>query len=277
MRTPRRRGVAIDDARFTDWLTYFSCYRRPPTQDHFEDWLKQFSSADRTLAARILDCTEIISETEILQGYKEILSTLPGWHKDADKRKGKWFFLGFGRPSESGEDMLRKFREANGLSNRIYSDLFRSSVELPTLEISSDDTIVFVDDFAGSGKQFSENWPIIKELMASSPKIFLALTSCTEAAKEIIEREGDVKLRTMKVLTESDNVFSEECRFFNTLEKQSIMRYGKKTRSRQPKGYRACGLLFSLSHKTPNNSIPIIHANNKHWLGILPRYLIPEG
>ena len=275
MRTPKRRGTSISNGRIADWVSYFSCYRKSPTGADFEAWIDRFSSTHRDIAARILDCAEILSETDILRGYKDILESLPGWARARRNRHGEWYFVGFGRAGESGAEMLRKFREANGLSSGQYNCLFKGSADLPSLALTARDTVVFIDDFSGSGKQVTTHWPTVKELVASHAKTYLILTACTETARKKIEDETDTELKVSRLLREEDNVFSQSCRHFNSEEEKAIVKYGKKAKSGDPKGFGKCGLLFVLSHKTPNNSLPILHANKEHWVGPFPRYLLP--
>jgi hypothetical protein len=63
---------------------------------------------------------EVISESQIQAGYRAALEGLAGWSTDPAHRVGKWFFLGFGKPGESGHSMLRIFREANRMTAARY-------------------------------------------------------------------------------------------------------------------------------------------------------------
>ena len=270
------RGTAISPARISSWVEYFSSYRKAPTKKDINAWLARFSDQHQDLAARVLDCTKIISETEILQGYRDILQSLPGWDSAEHNRQGKWYFVGFGQAGESGGEMLRKFREANALSSSQHDPLFKTSTDLPFLELTAQDTVVFIDDFSGSGKQITDHWPTVKELLSSQAKTYLVLTACTEAARKRITEKTDTELKYSHPLRDDDNVFSPRCKHFNREEAKTLEDYGKKTKNGNSRGYGGCGLLFVLSHKTPNNSLPILHANNEHWVGLFPRYLLHD-
>jgi hypothetical protein len=114
---------------------------------------RQLSVGDRDVAARILDCVEVVSEPEIHEGFRVALRGLPGWSADFNARVGRWFFLGFGGPSESGQVMLRMFREANRLTGKANNDLFCNLSDLASKELTADDNVVFVDDFSGTGNK----------------------------------------------------------------------------------------------------------------------------
>lgn len=273
MRKPENRNSAISNDRLNRWLNRFAAYRQPPNRHDINHWLNYFKQSDRDIAARILDCVEIISEETIHDGYREALGSLPGWDRYKNRRSGRWFFVGFGGAIESGPAMLRLFREANRLNASGFDDLFKNSTELPHLALTALDNVVFIDDLSGSGNQVCNNWNTIKELMGSNSKTYLILSAATKTAKDRIGSETDAILIASHNLGDDDNVFSYKCKFFNSIEKITLLRYCKKADGKNPKGFRNCGLLFVLSHKTPNNTLPILHANHPKWRGLFPRYL----
>jgi len=54
--------------------------------------------------------------------------------------------------------MLHRFRTANNLGGRRYNSLFRYRSELISLAPGEDDTVVLVDDFAGTGESGMQAW-----------------------------------------------------------------------------------------------------------------------
>jgi hypothetical protein len=216
----------------------------------------------------------IISEEEILQGYRSALEHLPGWSRKAAERTGRWFFVGAGAAGESGPAMLRLFREANGMAAAGWQPFFLTPLDLPRLSLSAYDSVVFVDDFAGTGSQMVDYWPLMQELIASEAKCYLVLTAITTRAAEAIAASTDLQVRAEITLDESHNVFSAECPLFNAQEKAILDQYGTIASPERPRGFGDCGLTLVLSHKTPNNTLPILHANHPAWIGPFPRYLL---
>ncbi len=161
----------------------------------------------------------------------------------------------------------------SGLNASRFDDLFKNSTELPHLALTALDNVVFIDDLSGSGNQVCNNWNTIKELMGSNSKTYLILSAATQTAKDRIGSETDAILIASHNLGDDDNVFSYKCKFFNSMEKITLLRYCRKADGINPKGFGNCGLLFVLSHKTPNNTLPILHANHPKWRGLFPRYL----
>ena len=262
------------DIQLAQWVERFSAYRQQPTKKALLTWLERFAPADLSVAHKLLDAVIVVSELEIHQGYKDALSNLDGWSKLANERKGRWYFVGVGSAGESGPAMLRMFREANGLCNDKWQSYFVTARELPKLALSARDHVVFVDDFAGTGTQMVDYWPLMEELVASEAKCYLFLTAVTRQAAEAIAAKTSLDLRAGRKLDASANVFAEEAGLFTAEEKQALDEYGKIAWRDHPRGFGECGLTLILSHKTPNNTLPILHANHDRWLGPFPRNLI---
>lgn len=265
------------EAQIAEWLGRFSNYRQPPTRETLLRWIGRFDHAHMNIAHKILDQVVVVSELEIQEGYKRNLEGLPGWSQSAGKRKGRWFFSGVGGAGESGPAMLRLFREANGLTAHRWHNFFVSQVELPRLNLSAHDNVVFVDDFAGTGRQMLEYWPILEELIAAEAKCYLLLTALTARAAKRISNKTEFILQADRTLGREYNVYSAESGIFSAEEMQILDSYGKAAWQQHPRGFGDCGLCFVLSHKTPNNTIPVLHANHDNWKGLFPRHLIAAG
>lgn len=256
------------------WIKDFAGYRQPPTKDTLKKWLSSFDPEHLSIAHKVLDAVVVVSEREIHQGYRDGLASLPGWSKFAAARTGRWFFVGAGGAGESGLAMLRMFREANGLTSEIWQDYFKSPRELPSLGLTAYDNVVFVDDFAGTGKQMVSYWPTMQELVASEASCYLLLTALTEGAERHIIQNTELTVVSDIKIAACGNIFSEECNIFDQSEREHLEAYGNIAWPSHPKGYGDCGLTLVLSHKTPNNTIPILHANHQHWKGLFPRNLL---
>lgn len=262
------------EQKIREWAERFSDYKRPPKSKDIKLWINYFSDKHKSIAYKILDNLILISEEEIQKGYKNVLDNLNGWNSNYRKRKGRWFFCGFGKPHESGPAMMRIFSEATKLSTDVSKKIFFINVtEIVNAELTADDTIVFVDDFAGTGRQAVRIWSVIKELVASEAKTFLLLTAATTQAIKKIENETPLKVSVTHVLNDKNNIFHGSSQLFTEMERAVLLTYCRKADRTIPKGFGDCGLIFVLSHKTPNNSVPILHANHPQWNGILPRYL----
>ena len=234
-----------------------------------------FQVGDRDLAARILDCVEVMSEATIQQGYRDALNSLPGWHLDQAQREGRWFFTGFGGPSESGMAMLRIFREANNLNGHRYDALFCTISEFPAKKLTAEDTIVIVDDFYGTGQQ-SASLAILYELIARDARAHLVLTAATDDAATKISAETTLQVVAQFSIHRNENIFSSTCQTFNQADQYdpAVLREGRQETSER---LRSCGLLYVLSPYNSSQFYPYFSSNHKSWKGLFPRNLQQSG
>ena len=266
-----KEGAIITDQRIANWITRFSAYCHAPTTQDLKRWLARFEIKDHAVAASVLDSIELMTELALLDGYRNALSRIPGWHSSGKQRTGRWVFAGYGPPAKSGASMLGKFRKANRMTSTTYQNMFVDALQIPALGLTGADTIVFVDDFSGSGAQAVQFWATTEELIGSDADAFLVLGAATATAIARIERETRLKVIAAKILEDDQNIFSDTSDHFSARERTRILHYCTIADKKAPKGYGDCGLLFAFNHTTPNNTIPIIHASNRHWRGCLPR------
>lgn len=286
MRRPLSSGTAIDAKRYKRWMDNFGSYRSHVTRSSIESWLDQFSSADKDLAARILDAVEFYGTNQIYAAYRNALTALDGWHKAASHRRGRWKFAAMsGSAGESGDAMLYQFRVANGLDAKAMNDMFVSRTDLFRLanlpdsdhrKLGKDDVVVLLDDFSGTGSQVCDAWndpeTSFGALLAGVGTIYLIVVAASRCARKRIKDETDIKLVHGHELQESDNVFSTACTHFTEHDRRRILHYGEIADKKHPKGYGNCGFVVVFQHRTPNNSIPILHADHSQWSALFPRH-----
>lgn len=271
MKSPQRRGTAISPARRQGWLQSFAGYRHIITDDNIGNWLNQFQEAHRDIAARVLDAVEYITSDATTLAYRNLLTALPGWHRNQNQREGIWKFVPFSiSEGESGNAMMHIFRTANNLAGRQHNSLFANWSQLASL--GRQDTVVFIDDFSGSGSQVGEYWLTFEEILANGPSVYLLLIAATTAAQTKIANETPVSLRAEHIFDASDNIFASACKHFTKTEKDTLFTYCQRASAQEPRGRGSCGLLVVLAHKAPNNSIPVLHKMNKQWNGLFRRY-----
>jgi len=273
VRTPRKRGAPIDVQRMADWVESFPGYRTTISRTRVEAWLGQFDQSDKDVAARVLDAVEFYGPERLADAFRSILGALPGWHRNAARRTGRWRFVPFTlRPGESGDTMLHVFRIANNLSSSAFDELFAYKHELLRQRLVAEDTVVLVDDFAGTGDQAAAAWhESLGELLPGRPRVFLLLVAAVQAAVTRIASETPLRVQPFRRLRAGDNVFGPECAHFSGAEKRAILSYCRRADATRPRGYGDCGLLIVMAHGCPNNSIPILHSRSQRFRGLFPR------
>jgi len=273
MKTPLPRRTPIDIARMSSWLADFSGYRHSVTEGRIDRWLEQFDAGDRDLAARVLDAVDFVSREQMHSALRSALAAIDGWSLDEGARRGRWRFVAFAvSAGESGDEMLRTFRSANGLSGRRYNELFIHKSELVREELGPEDTVVFIDDFAGTGKQAVDVWPEMRELLAKGPRSILVLIGASDHACTRIEQDTELVVLRHIALTASDNVFAAGCPHFTSDEQSRLLQYCTRADRRAPRGFGDCGFVVVFAHTCPNNSIPILRTSHPGWEGLFRRY-----
>jgi hypothetical protein len=255
------------------WTTLFSGYRHAVTEQRIDRWLDQFRPGDRDLAARILDCVEFVTHEQMMGAFRSMLACIPGWDIDESRRQGEWRFVAYSASAgESADSMLHRFRVANRLGARRFNKLFIHKRDLIGQELGPQDTVIFVDDFAGTGDQVCANWPEMQELLPQKPTIYLFLVAASTHARAKIANQTSLEVLPHIELTDADNVFSPRCSHFTPAERAILVEYGKRAHKHFPRGYGDCGMVIVFSHNCPNNTIPILHAYHAKWEGLFRRF-----
>jgi len=169
--------------------------------------------------------------------------------------------------------MLYRFRTANNLGGRKWDPLFPRWSELLLLAPGPDDTVVLVDDFAGTGEQACRAWDeTFRELLPYGPRVILLLVAASEQARERIRESTDMIPQAQIELRAEDRLFGDSCRHFDAAEKSRILNYCVVADPSRPKGHGECGFVIVLAHKCPNNTIPILHVRRSLWEGLFRRH-----
>jgi hypothetical protein len=273
MKAPLPPGAPIDMKRMRRWVGDFANYRHSITEGRIERWLSQFDLPDVDLAARVLDVVDFVSNEKVAQSFQGAVSSLPGWSTNPAKRKGRWRFAAFSSSAgESGDVMLQKLRHANNLARKSDNLLFVHKSELLKAGLTKGDRIVFVDDFSGTGKQVSDAWPELTELIPDGPDVHLILLAASKAAMARIEAETDLQVRADITLTAADQLFDDACQHFTGAEKATIGRYCNNVGPMSAEQFARAGFTIVFAHTCPNNTLPILHAVNDEWEGLFRRY-----
>ena len=169
--------------------------------------------------------------------------------------------------------MLHKWRTALRLTGGRHDSLFIHKADLLREKLGPEDSVAFLDDFAGTGQQACRAWrETLAELLPGGPKTYLILVAAGERAVQRIRQETGLRVVASHVLRAGDEIFSGECQHFSAEEKDRLLEYCRVADRTRPRGYGDCGFVIVMSHKTPNNSIPVLYANHRRWVGIFPRH-----
>lgn len=277
MRNPGARGRPIDAARVAKWVADFSGFQSDVTASKIHRWIDQFDPNDRDIAARLLDAVEFYSPARIADAFRGVVPRLPGWSADPARRNGRWLFVPYAASGgESGGAMLHSLRRANGLAGARFNSLFPHTANLAAADLGPADTVVFVDDFTGSGDQAVGTWQrSIAELLPRRPRTFLVLVAGVEGDLDRgirrIQHETPLVVYPYRRLRSPHDLFAAACTHFTDAEKLSILSYCEKAEPDAPRGYGDCGVVVVMAHGGPNDSLPILHSKKRAFRGLFPR------
>lgn len=214
MRKPSNRGTPIDGSRVQAWLSQFGNYRLRVTKERVAKWLSQFQDGDHDLAARLLDAVEFYGQDRLENAFRDVVRRLPGWHRNASERRGQWRFVPFSTvPGESGGHMVHTFRVAIGLAHERYDSLFCYKHELIHQNLDASDSVVFIDDFIGTGTQATNKWPSfeIEALLPGSPNKYLIVAVAAKDGVARVASSTSLQVEAHRKLKAGDNVFATAC------------------------------------------------------------------
>jgi len=145
--------------------------------------------------------------------------------------------------------------------------------------------VVFLDDLAASGTQFTRNWKrnypkgsgsVSLEQLASDGQmatVYYSPLVSTQVAKDRIESECGVTVVPTYVLDEDYSVLSEDTRLVPNRLRQYVPDFLAKYAPRTGRdeygfaGYGDLGLALSFHHSCPNNTVPVLQPGSvaQNW------------
>ena len=252
------------------------------------NWLLNFKPNEIDMALKILEKTEYITENEIIDLYENNLSVIL-----ANNPTDKIVIHPVAEFGKSGTLMsyyIRKTPAYNNHKNRIVFFFHYDNFKYKLKDQKSDITIVFIDDFSGSGKQFNNYYktyikPQIK-LNKSVKKIyFMTLFYQPKAESSIKKNNAEINiLGNVKypVFLSNRSVFGYRewmlpIRTFSYSYGEGLFStYDKKKNINinHPLGYENSQALIVFAYNPPNNTLPIIWSSKNNWKPLYPR--VPE-
>lgn len=262
------------------------------------DWFRQFEEAGcELLGACLLDNLSYRSKPQVLALFKAALTSpeLVRQHAESDlaiiealtQRSDPGIRLvpvisPEQSPTKSGPYMLRLLARELQIQERwmIWAS------ELGTLPASVH-TILAIDDFCGSGRQFVEKFLGMPEVMTfreghpTCRFVYVAAAAHADGIHAIQQSDPEIAMIAGEILTAEHHFFDgtildqyQSDGLKQELLKQHDIITGKlHLSSRIGKfGFGALGLAYAFAHGTPNNTLPAFwHDNTDGWTSLLDR------
>lgn len=184
-------------------------------------------------------------------------------------------------PTKSGTYILRRLAKSLRIADK-WMLWPQSLAEMP----DTVHTVVLVDDFCGSGKQFSEFVTMtgIEGLMLARPKcriVYLTVAAHSSGIKKVLDDFARIEFIAGEILTPLHGFFGGErlARIkVDGIEERLKADYDAIAeevwlggRTVGPYGFEDQGLTYAFDHGTPNNTLPIYWYAGGDWTPLVNR------
>lgn len=236
-------------------------------------WLGQFSDAHLPLATKVLINTKYYNASNIRAMTRELVISVLQNLRGVDRKQ--IFFVPVGVLGSSSTIIARVLRELSrtGATSGIKVVWM---TDLEKVEPDKVSTIVFVDDFSGTGDQLSEWWVNVEQMIRpKKANVIVALLVMNSRARARIEEFANLAI-SIEELDDRANVLSAQNRVFSRAEKKMLLEYCLKTgcADEYARGRGSCGLILAFRHGCPNNSLPILWHSSRRWHALFLRHAL---
>lgn len=230
--------------------------------DNAFNWLSQFDDSDIYTALQILMHITYINPSDYILMCRIALLLL---QQSENMNLSRSLFIPVGEISKSGHLMSYFFR----ISNRLSASIFKSISNLDKKLLNNYDFLIFLDDFVGTGRQFSNWWNnnnFIQNLNRKIKQYYITLIGTSSGIRHINENTNVTVLTVHERWEHRDWDPIPESDIYNLSKK-----YGEGLFITKGKdhflGYEECRSSIVFFYNVPNNTLPIIWASGINKLG----------
>ncbi|OOV25059.1 hypothetical protein BXU11_16035 [Flavobacterium sp. LM5] len=247
------------------------------------NWLKNFKEFEVNKALSILEKLEYISENEIIEFYDV------GLKKILEDNNDDIILHAVSEYGKSSTLMVYYFKKTptfKKFESRIDFYFHYNNFKHKLKKINTNTSIIFLDDFSGSGKQFNNYYKTFVKPQITNNKyinklFFLTLFFLPKAKNAIFKSHPEINLigeiRNPAFLNNGSVFgyrnsmlpFRDLCYKYG---KDLFSTYNKETKTNElhPLGYGNSQALIVFAYNVPNNTLPIIWSS-RNWIPLYPR------
>lgn len=248
---------------------------QPVTPARLINWLFQFPSEDRLALLQLLNNVQVISKKEVIRSLvelnEEMLSRL---HNDGIGIENVVYVSLDSAGSSSGVilNLLRDHANLERRGARFLHSKDVSGLQDVTKELGRG-ALVYVDDFAGTGKQFIRNRRHSAPYVIGSFAEFFLLACICEEALSKLDDLGVVPMSGV-VHTKNQRPLHADATLLPLDAKQVLIQLCEKIHKQQGLGFEKLATSIVLYRNAPNTTPLILRGNLRQspHCGILPRY-----
>lgn len=237
-------------------------------------WLSQFPVSSRRQLLLLLDHVIYISEEATIQSLVRLNQNILSRLRADDVELDRLIYVSIDTAGSSSPVMLNLLRDAENLVRRgakFVDSKDRFSLRDLTGTIGSG-AIIYVDDFAGTGKQFRRNHKWAAQfILGTFSEFFLAPVICEEAY-ERIEESGVVPVSSL-IHTTDQRPLHRESKILSDDWKRHIIDLCKVINPRRGLGFDNLATMVVFYRNAPNTMPLVFRGSLKQspYRGIFPR------
>lgn len=261
-------------------------------------WLNNFEDEDKEIASLLLDCfiyykSDYVDAllTSAYHSISDLNIDLEGTNIESFVSSAVFTIITGETPNltDSGHIMIRRVRQILRIPEAQIVNL-----ESAIKHAKNGGTVIFLDDFVGSGNQFIETWQRLygrsdpqsfKSIFENTNfvSIYITLIAAEKGLVEINREAPSVYVSHAHVLTNKSSIFGIELRGITQIEldvfltKYSLRLTPKEQYiARSPQflkyGYHGIGALLGFEHSIPDATLPIFWAPGTNgWVPLVER------
>lgn len=240
--------------------------------DEINNWLNQFKNEEQYYINKLLDNFVYFDNNRVRKAVKSLHQKII---RSSSSTINNMWFIPVGYVTKSGSIIAYYYRSVNELDE----GNFISSKDIARIINKENVSLVFIDDYIGTGHQSEQVWKFIIQpyvtFFEKSKFYYCTLAGTYEGINYIKEHTG-FEVVVDKIIHKYELPFSKESLIFeDEIERRKaeeiVKKYGEFLYPGNPIGYKNSQSLIGFFYSTPNNTLPIFWSTNEKWHPLLPR------
>lgn len=236
-----------------------------------EKWLSQFDAEDVPYITPLVKAFKYYTVTDVFSLLERLSQRL---HQELHIDPAKTWFIPSGYVAKSGDAIAYFFKR----QNRVPDEAFLRGADLTEQRLSERSTVVFLDDFVGSGQLLlrtaDEIAVPLRRAVPHARFIFAALVGYIRGLARI-PSGGPIESCVAESIGLELEPFGAGSRLFPDSETRRkaeavVRRYTERLSPKSPLGYGASQGLVAFFFGTPNNTLPFFWRSGSDWTPLLP-------
>lgn len=238
---------------------------------NFEKWLLQIPEKNRSTVITLVENLEYYSHRTTNMWLRNLHKQLTENTKITDENTIYVFIKSKYGKTNSSNDYWTEYKAINNINKNICIEDMDAMEDDDWLHI---DNIIFIDDFSGTGKSFTNELEKNTRRYENKNVYFITINIMTVAIENIQKycSENNINITLLSAF-KHEKVFN--CDIFDNNEKAKAEITSVSKELKIPKneilGYHKSQALIAFYNNTPNNTLGIIRYNTQTYISLFPR------